>query len=158
MKKILLLLFIVPALIVSGCTTDDGAGDWAGNGGVLTCPIPSEVDALELSYNQTRFETWEFLENEYEYGFTETFQSANLAKLSDGRQNRLEYEAERDYYQNVGLNMCERSDGSTLEGGSAPYLRCADLIRREIQPENFMDMPVVYKSRYLYEEPTYWTG
>lgn len=152
--RILLLFIVVIIIFLAGCNeiTNDVVDD------NIRCLTPAEIDQLELDFYQMRNELAAYL-NDTEFQFSnqsDTFQQGVLTE--DGRQKRLEYEDFRDYYMDIAFKKCEKTDGTALESGNVVWLKGADLINYEIHPEYFLGLPIYSKSRWLYEEPDYWTG
>jgi len=152
--KLILMFVTVSLILFSGCTQLDSNNQNKQAG----CPTTEEVDQLEMEFLSMRDELVSYL-NDTELILEPSHPTYQQGNLTDkGREMRLDYEELRGQYIEVANNGCKKTDGSTLEGGSAIWLKGYDLTKNEIHPEYFLGLPVFNKFRYTFEEPDYWTG
>lgn len=120
------------------------------------CIAPLEVEQLESDFLQMRSNLSDYLSNtEFVMeNYSNTSQRGILTEK--GRSMRIEYEELREQYLEVMYDKCEKTNGLPIT--SNVWLKGYDLIKFEIHPEYFLDLPISSKSRIIYEEPEYWTG
>ena len=149
---------LVGTLMLSGCDELPSDGDTDNGNGISDCPSPEEVDALEQEFLFAQEELFAYGNTtEYEQSpYSTTLQQGNLT--TEGGAMRITYEKLRDRYIETANNACEKTDGTSLEGGSGIWVKGLDLITKEIHPQYLFNLPIWSKKRYIYEEPEYWTG
>lgn len=154
MKKhlwMLILIFLIFFIFLSGCTENNI--DSKDKNNTSDCLKPSEVDKIEMDFNNLRFFLSNYL-NETEFIFSNQSETNQQGILSQyGRQKRLEYEQIRNDYINLAIKGCKKSDNTTLGNKNTYFLKGDDLVNYEIHPEFFLELPIYDKYRTVYKEP-----